>query len=188
MNPSQLKSKSLSSATELLCVASAILVAGYFLECAGFSNGTSRCQAQYYQAQYYQAQYYQTQYYQTQYYQTQYAADPSALDYAHSVPFKQASASHPERPRSSPASRISDASTHPWYRYALPISTAVFLLTFGLWSLQSQANHAISELNNSKQESKQESTNQSIANECCGTLPTSACQHAIEEQALPQTG
>ena len=168
MNPSQLKSKSLSSATELLCVASAILVAGYFLECAGFSNGTSRCQAQYYQ--------------------TQYAADPSALDYAHSVPFKQASASHPERPRSSPASRISDASTHPWYRYALPIATAVFLLTFGLWSLQSQANHAISELNNSKQESKQESTNQSIANECCGTLPTSACQHAIEEQALPQTG
>lgn len=164
MNPSQPKSKSLSATTELLCVASAILVAGYFLECAGYSNGTSRCQAQYHQAQN--------------------AADPSALDYAHSVPFKQASTSHPERSRSSQASGKSNAPIHPWYRYALPISTAVFLLTFGIWSLQSQANHAISGLNIAKQES----TNQSIANECCGTLPTLVCQHAIAEQALPQPG
>lgn len=159
MNPSQPKSKSLSATTELLCVASAILVAGHFLEYSGLLGGISSCHAQS-------------------------GSDLSALDYAHSVPLKQAKASTPERARSQPANGKSVTHVHPWYRYALPLSTAMFLLTFGIWSLQSQANHAISWV----QIAKQAPINQAIANECCGTPPTSACQHAIAERALPLSG
>lgn len=159
MNLSQAKSTSMSGIAELFCVASAILVASYLFQWSGLLGTSWGCQAPI-------------------------GADPSAFAYAHSVPFKQPGASHPEPLRYLQPDAKRSMTIHPWYRYALPLSSAVFLLTFGIWSLQTQPNLAISSLDIATRES----INQATADECCDTPPTSACQHATAKQGLPLSG
>jgi hypothetical protein len=69
--------------------------------------------------------------------------EPKATDYAHAVP----AASPKNWTRQSSALKGASTKTTgydgAWYRCALPLSTACFLLSFGIWSLQSQPNHAI---------------------------------------------
>jgi hypothetical protein len=69
--------------------------------------------------------------------------EPKATDYAHAVP----AASPKNWTGKSSTGKGSSVKTTgydgAWYRCALPLSTACFLLSFGIWSLQSQPNHAI---------------------------------------------
>lgn len=67
--------------------------------------------------------------------------EPVAVDFAHSVTVQRYVTSIGDRRHPKPISRPSTAGKS-WYRYALPLSTAVFLLSFSVWSLQSQPNHA----------------------------------------------
>lgn len=160
MNASPPKSNSVSATAGMVCVASAILVAGHFLECSALLGGRSLCQAQV-------------------------GAGPSAFDYAHSVPYKPSHSTQTTRNRAiNTSSPTSGAAGHPWYRYALPLSTAVFLFTFSIWSLQSQPNLAMS----SRLEVAKAEINRSISGECCDTPPTSVCRHAIEEPGLLHSG
>lgn len=72
--------------------------------------------------------------------------DPDAKDFAHAIPALPPgmirSESRPEGRTAKPMAR-GGLSVGAWYRCALPLSTACFLLSFGIWSLQSQPNHAI---------------------------------------------
>lgn len=136
----------------IFCIASAIVVVGQVLESVAFHIPTPQAGAKV-------------------------GSEPAPFDFAHSVPLHR---------RGYPgiavirleANRVKQVSeTSRWYRYALPLSTTAFLLSFGIWSLQSQPNHAIRPLGSPGDES----INRNFAAEYFDTQPTSAFPHAIEE-------
>lgn len=76
--------------------------------------------------------------------------EPAARDYAHSVPVQHSTALSIEA-RAMERRNLRAFGPEPvWYRYALPVSLTVFFLSFGIWSLHSQPNHAITPLEPAK--------------------------------------
>lgn len=138
----------------IVCIASAIVAAGQVLESVAFHFPTSQIG-------------------------WKVGSEQGPFDFAHSVPLQRRE--YPSnaviRLEPSRAKKVQEISR--WYRYALPLSTTVFLLSFGIWSLQSQPNHAIRPLGSPLEEL----INRSFGDEYSDIQPTSVCPHAIEEPA-----
>jgi hypothetical protein len=143
---------SIRSKAGTVCIASAMLLVSQMMESAAFFSQTASTR-------------------------NAFRFEPPVFDFAHSVPVQRNQYASSAPLRVKPNRMQENAIRQPWYRYALPLSLAVFFLSFSLWALQSQSNFAIRPLSCYTEGAATPAS----SNEDSGTRPTSVCQHATEE-------
>ncbi len=103
---------------QFLCVASAILVTGFLIDGLTHLQSTSRLYGQI-------------------------GSELAPATFAHSVQLQHREYAPFDRIRSNVNAPQSLTTVPDWYRSALPLATAVLLLAFSVWALQTQPNDAV---------------------------------------------